>query len=112
MASTSKPTKTIKQKAYEAKVKANPGTAGSAHAAAHKYVSAGLKNTGLSNKAKTELYNKLKPIVENRIRLDLQRTATRGAIQVRNQEMNAKKAATQQEMNTKKNVTKKIIGGK
>jgi len=93
--------KTTRDKAAKAKVEARSGSAGSASAAAHKYVREGLDNTGLSTKAKTELYNKLKPIVESRIQNDLKKTATRGAIQVKREEINANKKAVN-----------KIVGGK
>ena len=93
--------KEIKRKALKAEIAARPGSSGSASAAAHKYVKSGLNDMKLSVKTKTELYNKLKPIVENRISNDLKKTATRGAIQVKNEEIKAAKKATN-----------KIIGGK
>lgn len=90
--------KTTSDKAYIAKQQAKGGTAA---AAAHKYVREGLDNTGLSPKAQAELFKKLKPIVQSRIQNDLAKTATRGAIQKKREEINAKKKATN-----------KIIGGK
>lgn len=69
--------------------------------AAYKYVWNGMQGTGLSAKAQQDVANKLIPIVKSRIQNDLNKTATRGAIQKKREEINAKKKATN-----------KIIGGK
>lgn len=90
--------KTTSEKAYMAKATAKGNEA---KYAAESYVWKGLEKTGLSSKAQNELAKKLVPIVQSRIQNDLNKTATRGAIQVKREEINAKKAAV-----------KKIVGGK
>ncbi len=84
---------TTKEKAYKAQFKAGKKGADVAEAAASKYVWSGLKSTGLSAKSQQEMAKKLVPIVKSRIANDLARTATRGAVQVKREEVNAKKKA-------------------
>lgn len=86
-------------KALDAKSKARGNN--TAVMAASDYVRKGLDKTGLSAKAQNEMAKKLIPIVASRIQNDLAKTATRGAVQVKREEINAKKKAVN-----------KVIGGK
>ena len=90
--------KTTSDKAWEANATAKGNTA---HWAAQTYVWKGLEKTGLSSAEQNKLAKKLIPIVKSRIQNDLNKTATRGAIQKKREEINAKKKAVN-----------KIVGGK
>lgn len=90
--------KTTSDKAWETKTTAKGNTA---KWAAESYVWKGLDKTGLSPAEQNKLAKKLVPIVQSRIANDLKKTATRGAIQVKREQINAKKKAVN-----------KIMGGK
>lgn len=90
--------KSTVDKAWTAKATAKGNEA---YFAAENYVWKGLDKTGLNSTEQNKLAKKLIPIVQSRIQNDFNKSETRGAIQVKREQINAKKKAVN-----------KIIGGK